>query len=382
MSKKFNKSAVMVAATMLGMGGVITTPLTVFADSAGAAAGGDANASTTTPATNPAIQWKGGGANGSVVVGQDATTATPATGTSIAGISWHTDAASAILSLLAVPNLDFGAWKYTAGADGDGASNTVWYPGQATAAKTGSYDHGGITGTANFAPLFADKTAVDVDTATNRAKEDVDGFQAAKTASAAGSNAAQIATAKKDQAASGASAHRFLAVRDGRAGVAGWKVQLAVGSFDRDGSYDGTAANNDGTTNGNSPLGARSKLEGAAIMINTGTDGIKTSKTMDNLLTGAKAPKGPTGDAAIVYAGKDRNSVVGTKPTPNDPNSTGYKYGDPVTIFSATQSTDPGNGAGGWIMDFGKKNSAMFTSPIEGLGTYTASLQWTLVAAP
>lgn len=365
MSMKFKKSALLSATALLGFAGTLIAPMSVFADSASGPAGSDANGAGTSPATNPKINWVGGGSAGSV------TTISPTGGvntdaTSLAGISWHTDPDRAILSLLAVPNFDFGAWKYTAGTTGTGSSNTNWYPADAGNTITAAYSSAGVTGTANFAPLQADATSMAFDPTTRRTAVDIDGSVAGESARASaaglGLNASQIANAKNSAAASTAAEavknHRVLAVKDGRAGTNGWKVQLSVGSFDRDGSGDGTVT-------GASPVGSNKQLKGAAIYINVPTTAI--GKTADNFNTAASIP---TATPVIAYSA----DVRGT--------SSSYNYGAAVTVFSADQSSNAGVGAGGWIMDFADKKTASFTSPTEGLGTYTASLKWTLTSGP
>jgi hypothetical protein len=332
---KFNKSALLSAAALLGMAGTMIAPTSVFADSASGPAGSDANGSGTSPDRNPKINWGSGGAGGSVSTAGSGTTSE---GKSLAGISWHTDPATAVLTLLAVPNFDFGAWNYTAGATGSGTNNTNWYPAGADGTITSpdySYNSGSIKGTAKFAPLQADATSMAFDSA-GRTAIDIEG----------------------SGAGSAAKTHRMLAVKDGRAGTNGWKVQLSVGSFDRDGSGDGTVT-------GSSPVGSNLHLTGAAIYINVPTTAI--GKTADNFNTAAVAP---TTNPVIAYSADSRRTT------------SSYNYGAPVTVFKADQSANAGVGAGGWIMDFADKKTAAFTSPTEGLGTYTASLKWTLTSGP
>ncbi|BDR57296.1 WxL domain-containing protein [Xylocopilactobacillus apis] len=348
MSMKINKSSLLASVAMLGVAGTMVAPVTVFA----AGAGGDTNAPSTNPAVNPTVKWGSGGANGSIGTGANGSSA-QTSGTSLAGISWHTDANSAILSLLRVPNFDFGSWKFTGGAKGAGSTNTHWYPVDAT--TTGpAYSSGGIAGNATYATLAADGSAPALATT---GKNTVDGYNVSNS-------------------------NRVLVVDDERMGTDGWKVQLSVGSFDKDGAGDGTISGSA------SPTGGESHLKGAAIAIVPSQ--VTYKKDVSNALPDVVAPvgAGTTATAPIIAYSADTR---GTTPVVSDPHSTGYNYGAATTIFYANQNSATSglnqtgstkNGLGAWIMDFTKKESALFTSPVEGLGTYTASLKWTLTSAP
>ena len=340
MSKKFNKSAIFSSA-LLALGAISVAPSIVLANPAG----GDSNAPGTDPATNPTINWGGGGANGSIATSG----ASASAGTSLAGISWHTDAATAVLSLMRVPNFDFGAWNFNGGPAGSGSNNTNWYPDGGIAGSNGfpNYNNSGITASASamkFASLASNGTPVTL---------------------AAGSTDRYNVT----------DANRALVVKDMRNGTGGWKVQLAVGSFDRDGSGDGTVSRT-------SPTGGAAQLKGAALVIVPNK--INTVKEASNALVDVQPPSLPT-NPVIAYSANTR-STGGSLTGGNTSNAQGYLYGSAVTIMSANQdpssSGDRGNGQGTWIGDFADKDSVLFTSPTEGLGTYTASLQWTLTSGP
>lgn len=318
MKVNYKTKAILWASTILGVF-ASSAPVTVLA----AGAGGDSNASGTVPATNPTINWAGGGANGSVDVNDSIPSGSSVSGQSLAGISWHTTAEYSKLTLMRVPNFDFGSWAFTGGATGSGATNSTWYPTSGTGLTSGpAYDNSGVGGNPNYAPLAAEGTAL-VSASPDR----------------------YVVT----------NSNRVLEVNDTRNGTAGWKVQLTVGDFKR--------------TTG-SPTGSVDKLNGAAIAIMPTNISYKKDST-DNLVGTVPPEWAGSSDTTpiVVYAG-DLTA--------------------PTTLFSADQqdlgtfpiTNKPEVGQGKWIMDFTKANSALFTSPTEGLGTYTSTLTWTLTSGP
>lgn len=391
---EFKRSVLLSANLLLGFAGTLIAPMSVLADSASGPAGNDPNAPETTPPTNPKIIWNGGGSAGSVSTVSSSGGVTTET-KSLVGVSWHTDPDKAVLSLLSVPNFDFGAWRYTAGPNGAGSYNNNWYPvvtdSRMTPIRNSSpidseeyqiipsqpsiirapYSSGEIAGYATFATLYDNATLLNFNGTGFRTDVDIDGSLAGESARAsavaAGLNDSQVAAAKNSAAAAKASElakdYRVLAVKDNRACASGWRVQLAVGSFDRDGSGDGTVT-------GTSPAVSNKHLKGAAIYINA--DSLSFGKMADNYSLGFDPP---FYREAVIYSADTRGSYAAD-------GSYTYNYGAPVTIWSADQSSDPDEGVGGWILDFASKRSAGFTSPTEGLGTYTASLKWILTSGP
>ncbi|MGL5884606.1 MAG: WxL domain-containing protein [Bombilactobacillus sp.] len=316
MKVHFKLKAILLAASSLG---VIASnvPARVFA----AGAGGDSNATGTQPTTNPSINWSDGGANGAVGANTDVSGSTPATGSSLAGISWHTTADYSKLTLMRVPNFDFGAWAFTGGAAGSGSTNSTWYPIGSGSVSGAPYNNSGVAGNPNYAPLAA-SAAAPVENPVGSSKYDI------------------------------SNSNRVLEVNDPRHSKAGWKVQLKVGDF---------------TRQVGSPNGAAEKLTGAAIAIVPANISFKRDST-DNLVN-TNSPSAASTTPIVVYAGST----------------------SPTTLFRADQSDDTSTspvtnrqnvGQGKWVVDFTDKQSALFTSPTEGLGTYTSTLTWTLTSGP